>query len=102
MATAEGPKYHILHYDYVPDILERRAPFREQHLQLARQEFEKGRMVMAGACGNPVDGAVFIFQNIELQDIEEYVKGDPYVNNGLVPSWSIKPYNVAIGPLSSS
>lgn len=24
-------------------------------------------MVMAGACGNPVDGAVFIFQNIELQ-----------------------------------
>lgn len=24
-------------------------------------------MVMAGACGNPVDGGVFIFQNIELQ-----------------------------------
>jgi hypothetical protein len=25
----------LLHYDYVPDILERRAPHREAHLALA-------------------------------------------------------------------
>jgi uncharacterized protein YciI len=51
----------------------------------------------AGAAGDPVEGAVFIFKNISKDDIEAFVKADPYVQNGLVPNYSIKPYAVVVG-----
>ena len=31
-ATGQPPKYHILQYKYVPDILEKREPHRKGHL----------------------------------------------------------------------
>jgi uncharacterized protein YciI len=31
------------------------------------------------------------------EDIEAFVAADPYVVNGLVPSWSLKPFNVVVG-----
>ena len=31
-ATASSNSYHVLQYKYVGDILEKRGPFREQHL----------------------------------------------------------------------
>eukprot|EP00803_Ostreobium_quekettii_P006076 evm.model.scf_554.6 EVM.evm.TU.scf_554.6 scf_554:74283-77515(+) len=85
--AGSNPKYYLLHYTYVPDILERRDPFRAKHLEQAQQEVEKGRILLAGACGDPVDGAVFVFQDMSPEEIEEYVKRDPYVVNDLVPSW---------------
>jgi uncharacterized protein len=53
---------------------------------------------MAGAAGDPVDSGLFIFKDLAAEDIEQYVKTDPYVLNGLVTSWTVKPYMVAIGP----
>jgi uncharacterized protein YciI len=54
-------------------------------------------LLAAGAAGDPVEGAVFIFKNISKDDIEAFVKADPYVQNGLVPNYSIKPYAVVVG-----
>jgi uncharacterized protein YciI len=54
-------------------------------------------VIAAGAAGDPVEGAVFIFKNISKDDIEAFVKADPYVQNGLVPDYSIKPYTVVVG-----
>jgi uncharacterized protein YciI len=51
----------------------------------------------AGAAGDPVEGAVFIFKNTTKDDIEAFVQADPYVQNGLVPNYSIKPYAVVVG-----
>ncbi|WIA13937.1 hypothetical protein OEZ85_002507 [Tetradesmus obliquus] len=96
-AAAAGPKYYILNYKYVPDIVERRGPYREAHLAGANKKLEAGQLVMAGAAGDPVEGAVFIFKNITKDDIEAFVKADPYVQNGLVPDYSIKPYAVVVG-----
>lgn len=31
------------------------------------------------------------------EEIEAFVAADPYVVNGLVPSWSIKPFAVVVG-----
>ena len=39
--AAPPPKFYVLRYDYVADILEKRGPFREAHL--------KGAQVMVGA-----------------------------------------------------
>ena len=42
-----------LFYDYVEDVVEKRAPLRADHLALAREWKADGRIVMAGALGNP-------------------------------------------------
>lgn len=52
---------------------------------------------MAGALTDPVDGAIFIFRNVSKDDIEAFVKDDPYVVNGLVPQYEIRPYMVVAG-----
>ena len=46
-------KLHILFYEYVDDLLERRAPHREGHLALIKRWHDEGRIGMAGALGNP-------------------------------------------------
>ncbi|CAL5223834.1 g6413 [Coccomyxa viridis] len=98
MATqaSAAPSYHVLQYKYVPDILEKRGPFREKHLELAGQKRDEGKIVLAGALTDPVDTALFIWKNASQEEIEQFVKDDVYVNNKLVTDWSIRPWMVMI------
>lgn len=89
--------HHLLFYDYVEDIAERRAPFREAHLALARQAHEAGTLLLAGALAEPLDGAVFVFKTGDPAVVEEFVENDPYVAEGLVTGWRIRPWTVVIG-----
>lgn len=97
MASSAVPSYHVLKYTYVPDILDKRGPFREKHLEGAKAMAAANKLVMAGAIAEPVDGALFIFRNVTKQEIEAFVRTDPYVQNNLVPEWSIRPYMVVAG-----
>jgi hypothetical protein len=63
-SAAASNSYHILQYKYVPDILDKRGPYREQHLAGASAMAERNKLVMAGALAEPVDGAVFIFRRV--------------------------------------
>lgn len=69
---------------------------REAHLAGAQAKLAAGKLVMAGASGDPVEGALFVFKNSSKAEIEAFVAADPYVQNGLVPSWTIKPYAVVV------
>jgi hypothetical protein len=89
--------FYALQYDYVDNMLERRTPFRAGHLALATEHLERGEIVMAGAWANPVDGALFVWRADDRSVIERFVERDPYVLNGLVPSWRIREWNVVIG-----
>jgi uncharacterized protein YciI len=84
MAGAED--HHLLLYDYVEDMSERRGPYREAHLARIASERERGRIAMAGALGDPPHGAAIVFKGVERKAIEEFVLGDPYVGAGLVTS----------------
>ena len=88
--------HSLLFYDYVKDIVERRAPFREAHLALARQVHEQGILQMAGALTEPVDGAVFVFTTDDRSVVEDFVAKDPYVQEGLVTAWRIRLWNVVV------
>jgi uncharacterized protein YciI len=90
--------YWLLEYALVDDYLERRGPLREAHLGLANAAFARGELVMAGALAEPADRAVLVFQADDPSVVEEFVRGDPYVVNGLVASWTIRPWTVVIGP----
>ena len=89
--------YYLLIYDYVENVVERRAPFREEHIALAKGAHERGELVMAGAFAEPVDGAVFVFRVDDPSVVEAFVQADPYVANGIVTGWRVRPWTVVIG-----
>jgi uncharacterized protein YciI len=86
--------HHILFYEYVKDIVERRAPHRDAHLQHIATGKDAGRIVMAGALGNPPHGAAFVFADVKAEAIESFARADPYVRAGLVTARRIEPWNV--------
>jgi uncharacterized protein YciI len=89
----KGP-HQLLFYDYVPDILKRRAPHREAHLAHARAAKEQGLIVMAGAIGDPPHGAVFVIRGDDTAAVEEFVQADPYLAANLVTGWRVEPWKV--------
>ncbi|HEX9188322.1 MAG TPA: YciI-like protein [Vicinamibacteria bacterium] len=88
---------YLLFYDYAENAVERRAPFRDEHLRLAREALDRGELVMGGAFADPVDGAALLFRADDLSAVEAFVRGDPYVTNGVVTSWRIRPWTVVVG-----
>jgi uncharacterized protein YciI len=96
-AAASEPKHLLLNYSYVPDILEKRGPYREAHLAGAQKKLDEGKLVCAGAVGLPPRGATFFFKGASRAEVEAFVKDDAYVQNGLVTAWSIEPYTVVVG-----
>jgi uncharacterized protein len=90
-----GPEdHHLVLYDYVENVSERRGPYREAHLARIASERERGRLLMAGALGDPPRGAAFVFKGLGREEIEEFVRSDPYVEGGLVTSWLIEPWRL--------
>ena len=95
--SAAGPVTHwLLLYDYVDDYLERRAPFREAHLALARAAHDRGELVMAGAVPEP-PSALFVFRSDTAAGAEAFAGADPYVENGVVTGWRVRQWNVVVG-----
>ena len=93
---ADPVVHHCLFYDYVEDVLEKRAPLRDDHLALAREWKDDGRIVMAGALGNPPHGALFVFLVDDPAQVDEFVNADPYVAGGIVTGHRVVPWNVVI------
>lgn len=89
--------YYILFYEVVDDYVNRRAPFREAHLEHAAQARDRGHLVMAGAFANPVDGAALVFRAEGLSVVEDFARKDPYVTNGLVTNWRVREWTVVVG-----
>jgi len=88
--------HYILFYDLVDNALEARAPYRDEHLARAKEAFESGFMVMAGALTDPPDTSVLIFKADDKSAVEEFARNDPYVNNGVVTNWAVREWAVAI------
>lgn len=83
--------HHLLLYEYVDGMAERRGPHRQAHLDRVRAQREAGHLRMAGALGDPEPtGAAFVFEDLAPEEIEAFVAGDPYVQAGLVPSHRIE------------
>lgn len=89
--------YYILFYKTVENYVERRAPYRNEHLALAQQAQQAGELVMAGALADPADGAVLVFKGEGPGAAEAFAQNDPYVKNGLIREWSVRPWTVVIG-----
>jgi uncharacterized protein len=89
--------YALFYREVVPDYVARRGAFREEHLSLARELHARGELLLAGALADPPDGALLVFKTADPKPIEEFVRKDPYVANGLVTRWEIRPWTVVVG-----
>ena len=94
--------HYLLMYEVTDDYVDRRAQFRMAHLELARNAVERGEMVLGGALADPVDGAILLFRGDSPAVAEAFAKADPYVANGLVKRWRVRPWTTVIGPLAES
>jgi len=90
-------KYYVMFYQLIDDYLTRRAAFRDEHLRLAREANQRGELILAGALSEPADRALLVFRVPDRSVVEEFAKKDPYVINGLVARWEIRPWTVVIG-----
>ncbi|HET8979128.1 MAG TPA: YciI family protein [Solirubrobacteraceae bacterium] len=85
---------YLLLYTYVEDMAERRGPHRDAHLAAIRAEQEAGRVIMAGATGQPPTGGAIVWRGVSREDIERFVAADPYVRAGLVTAQRIEPWTL--------
>lgn len=89
--------YYILFYETIDNYIEKRAAYRAEHLQMAQKARKNGNLVMAGALADPADGAILIFKGEGPETAREFALNDPYVKNGLISKWYVRPWNVVIG-----
>lgn len=85
---------HVLFYTYVDDMLERRGPHREEHLQRLEALRAADRLIVAGAVGDPPSGAVIGFKGLTREEVEAWADTDPYVTAGLVTERSVEPWRL--------
>ncbi|MFM7626865.1 MAG: YciI-like protein [Gammaproteobacteria bacterium] len=96
--------HYLLIYDTAPDYLERRGGFRAEHLALGWAAHTRGEMLLGGAlpaeegvAGGAPGGAVFVFQGDSPVAAEAFAQADPYVRNGLILRWRVRPWTTVIG-----
>jgi uncharacterized protein len=98
--SAAATAVYILQYTYTNDMINKRTPYRAEHLSLAQGLVSQGKIIVGGALG-AAEGGLFVFRG-QKQDVEDFVKKDPYVKEKLVTDYSIKEWNVVLGSLPSS
>jgi uncharacterized protein YciI len=89
-------EYNVLEYTLADDYLERREALRADHLALLRAAHERGELLLAGALPDPYDRALLVW-TAPREVVERFVESDPYVVQGLVTGWTVRPWNVAVG-----
>lgn len=89
--------YFALFYEVVDNFVERRGPYRQEHLRLAEAANRRGELVLAGAFAEPADSALIIFRGHSPSAANAFAESDPYVRNGLVKNWDVRPWTVVTG-----
>jgi hypothetical protein len=89
--------HYLLIYQVADDYLERRAALRAAHLEKAWRSVERGELVLGGALADPVDTSILLFSGDSPSAAEEFARTDPYVLNGLVKSWRVRPWTTVVG-----
>ena len=88
-------RIQLLTYAYVDGIVERREPHRVAHLALIAEHRAAGRLLLAGAVGEPPERGLLAFAG--EGDAERFVAADPYVAAGLVREWRVEPWTLVAG-----
>jgi uncharacterized protein YciI len=94
--------HFLLFYEFTPDYIQRRAPYRREHLRLAWEAQERGELILGGALADPPDKAVILFQGEDDRAARAFAGKDPYVTSGLVTQWTVRPWTTVVGAAAAT
>ena len=94
--------HYLLMYDLCADYLERRATWRSEHLKLAWAAAGRGELLLGGALDEPTDTAVLLFKGDTPAAAKAFAEADPYVLEGLVTRWRVRPWKTVVGEHASN
>ena len=94
--------HFLMFYELAPDYLERRGEFREAHLAHAWAAQARGELILGGALAEPADAAVLLFQCDSAAVPERFAAEDPYVKQGLVKSYRVRPWTTVVGETAAT
>ena len=88
---------YVLLYESADDVLAKAASHFAAHTARGQQFHERGSLIAYGPFGNPQDeGSMAVFASREAA--EEFASGDPFVLNGVVAEWTVRPWNEVLQP----
>jgi uncharacterized protein YciI len=90
--------HYLFFYDVSADYVERRVPLRDEHSALAWAAQADGRLILADALADPVDGAVLLFEGESAAGAEEFARADPYVR--ALTRWHVRPWTTVVGEIA--
>jgi uncharacterized protein YciI len=95
---SKGLKHYMLYYQLVPDILEKRTPYKDEHMKILHELSSSG-LVFVGA--EMIEGfpAVFMFEGKDDSVLQDWLKRDPYLNNGLVLEYRYNEIMIVAGKI---
>ena len=89
-------KYVVL-YTSAPDVASRAPVHFPAHKARLDAFHARGELLMVGTFGDPQgQGSMGIFRTREAA--EEFVAGDPFVENGVVAGWEVRDWNEILTP----
>ncbi|HEV2703363.1 MAG TPA: YciI-like protein [Steroidobacteraceae bacterium] len=94
--------HFLVFYEFTPDYMQRRAPYRAEHLRLAWEAQARGELVLGGALADPPDRAVLLFKGDSELAARAFAENDPYVKSGLVTHWSVRPWTTVVGEAAAT
>lgn len=90
--------HYLLFYEKGPGYAERQKPFVEAHHHYLESLVTSGHLIFGGSMENPADGsALLLFRADSSARVETFAKADPYVLNGVVSQWSVRPLDIVVG-----
>ena len=90
-------KHFVLTYETVPDMIDRRQPYRAEHIEMLKKCEAEGKMELAGAFVGDPAGSMLIFKGETDEVARQFAEADPYVTNGLVLKWRIREWTTVVG-----
>ena len=91
--------YYVLLYKAIEGFAELKLPYRKDHLEIIEQSSTAGELLIAGALSDPSNEAILVFNDHKAA--KEFAISDPYVKNGLIEHWEVRPWNVVINTFAS-
>jgi uncharacterized protein YciI len=90
--------HYLLFYEKVPDYPQREAPLQAGHRAHVLAAVARGELLLGGPVEDPIDGAnVLLFQAESPAAAESFAAADPYVTNGVVCRWRVRPWRTVVG-----
>ena len=89
---------YVMRYRAVEDFLPLAQQHGAAHVARLHEFHDRGVLLMVGTFDEPMTGdAMGVFTTREAA--EEFVAGDPFVLNGVVATWTVRPWDEILQPV---